>query len=181
LITQNEVFGGESQTGLGDITPTLFFSPKAPVGGLILGAGPVLLLPTATDELLGGEKWGGGPSVVVLKQTESHWTVGVLANHIWSFAGDDDRNEISNTFLQPFITKGLGKGRTISLTSESSYNWEALDGHQWTVPINVIFGQVMKLGGQLVNLRAGARYFAETPGEGPDWGLRLEITLLYPK
>lgn len=41
-------------TGLGDITQSLFFSPKAPTsGGLIWGVGPALLLPTATDDLLG--------------------------------------------------------------------------------------------------------------------------------
>ena len=70
VIYQDDVFGDSGdQFGLGDITPSFFFSPKEPVGGWILGAGPVFLLPTATDELLGGEKWGAGPTVLALQQT----------------------------------------------------------------------------------------------------------------
>jgi hypothetical protein len=183
MITQEDVFGDSgTQSGLSDMTPTLFFSPKAPTkGGLVWGVGPVFLLPTATDDLLGGEKWGAGPSFVLLEQTESHLTLGILANHIWSVGGDNDRADISNTFFQPFITKGLGKGRTLTLQSETSYNWEAPDGHEWNIPINFVYGQVHKFGKQMMNFKYGVRYFADTPGEGPDWGLRLEISLLYPK
>jgi len=48
------VFGSSEQTGMGDITQSIFFSPKKPSpSGLIWGAGPVILLPTATDDLLG--------------------------------------------------------------------------------------------------------------------------------
>ena len=104
---QDDVFGNSgSQFGLGDVTPSFFFSPKEPVaGGWIVGAGPVFLLPTATDELLGGEKWGAGPTVLALRQTPAGWTYGALVNHIWSVAGDDDRSDISSTFLQPFLAK----------------------------------------------------------------------------
>jgi hypothetical protein len=70
VIYQDDVFGDSGdQFGLGDTTPSFFFSPKEPVGGWILGAGPVFLLPTATDELLGGDKWGAGPTVLALQQT----------------------------------------------------------------------------------------------------------------
>jgi hypothetical protein len=81
----------------------LFLSPrKLTSGGLIWGVGPVLLLPTATDSLLGAKKWGAGPAAVALIMRVP-WTVGMLANHIWSYAGDSDRPDISNTFLQPFM------------------------------------------------------------------------------
>jgi hypothetical protein len=52
--------GGETKRGMADITQSLFFSPKDPMNGWIMGFGPVLLLPSATEESLGGEKWGGG-------------------------------------------------------------------------------------------------------------------------
>ena len=180
VIYQNDVNGDSgTQSGLGDTTPTFFFSPKAPTSfGLIWGVGPVFLLPTATDDALGSEKWGAGPSFVMLEQTQSHWTYGILANHIWSFAGKDAREDVNSTYLQPFLTKGIGKGRTLFINSESSYNWRT--GH-WNVPFNAGVTQIVKIGNQLVNLRAGPRYYAETPGKGPDWGLRLEIALLFPK
>ena len=76
LVSQDDIFpGAGDQTGLGDILQSFFFSPAKPTaGGLIWGAGPVLLLPTATDELLGSEKWGLGPTGVLLKQS-GPWTL----------------------------------------------------------------------------------------------------------
>lgn len=43
IISQGDVIPNTSQGGLGDIVQSFFFSPKKPVGGLILGFGPVFL------------------------------------------------------------------------------------------------------------------------------------------
>jgi hypothetical protein len=104
IASQHDIAGPSGdQFGLGDITQSLFFSPAKPTeSGITWGAGPVFLLPTATDDLLGGGKWGAGPTAVVLKQ-DGPWTVGMLVNHIWSFAGAHDRSDVSSTYLQPFI------------------------------------------------------------------------------
>src|SRR5262245_9612524 len=84
IIYQEAFFPGEGTNwGLGDMHPQLFFSPKAPVRGWILGAGPTFLFPTATDTALGSGKWGIGPTGVALQQS-GPWTYGLLANHIWS-------------------------------------------------------------------------------------------------
>lgn len=163
VIYQDDVFGDSGdQFGLGDTTPSLFFSPKEPVGGWILGAGPVFLLPTATDELLGGDKWGAGPTVLALQQTPGGCTYGVLVNHIWSFAGDDDRSDISSTFLQPFVAKQFPGGRTITVNSECSYDWK---GENWNVPLNLGYSKVTKWGSQMLSWQVGARYFVETRGQ----------------
>lgn len=164
--------------GLGDTTQSLFLSPKAPgPGGLIWGVGPAFLIPTATDDFLGSGKFGIGPTGVALVQ-KGRWTVGALANHIWSVAGEGDRPEVNSTFLQPFVTYGLGHGRTISLNTESTYDWV---DEQWTVPINLDFQQVFKIGDQMMAFQVGGRYYAETPEDGPDWGLRTTLTFLFPK
>ncbi len=180
IVYQEEIFpGAGSQFGAGDITQSFFFSPKAPTaGGWIWGIGPALLLPVASDDLLGSGKWGAGPTAVVLRQTEAGWTYGALVNHLWSFAGDSDRDDVSSTFLQPFLSRGLGQGRTFTVNLESSYNWEA---GQWTVPVNVGYSKVGKIGSQLVSWQGGVRYYADAPDGGPDWGLRFVFTLLYPK
>jgi hypothetical protein len=66
---------------------SFFFSPKKPTsGGWVWGAGPVLLWPSATDDLLSGEKWGAGPAALILRQ-ENGWTYGALVNRLWSYAG----------------------------------------------------------------------------------------------
>jgi hypothetical protein len=78
-ICQDDLFpGAESQFGLGGINASVFLSPLKPTDwGLTWGAGPVVLLPTAVDEPLGGEKWGSGPAAV-----------GLLANHSWSLSAN---------------------------------------------------------------------------------------------
>jgi hypothetical protein len=117
----------------------------------------VLLLPTATDEVLGSEKWGIGPTAVVLKQ-QGAWTYGGLANHIESFAGESERADISATFLQPFVSYITPSKTTYAVNVESTYDWE---NRNWSIPLNV---------------------WVESPASGPEgWGIRLQFTLLYPK
>jgi hypothetical protein len=179
IIWQHDLAGRSgSQSGLGDITQSFFFSPKQPTaGGLIWGAGPVFLLPTATDPLLGGEKWGLGPTAVMLKQ-DGPWTYGALVNHIWSVAGDHNRADISSTFLQPFISYTTSDAWTFTLNTESTYDWK---GNQWSVPINVSVAKLVKFGKQPVSFQIGARYWATAPDNGPSgWAIRAGITFLFP-
>ena len=70
VVRQSDIFpGAGTQTGVGDVVQSIFFSPKAPTAsGWIWGAGPVLLLPTGSNDLLSTDKWGAGPTAVVLKQ-----------------------------------------------------------------------------------------------------------------
>jgi len=180
LIDQDDIpTAGQGESGLGDITASQFFSPKALTkSGWIWGVGPVWLLPTATDDSLGSGKWGIGPTAVALKQN-GPWTFGMLFNHIWSFAGDDDRSDINATFLQPFVAYVTRTQTTISLNTESTYNWES---EQWSVPINIVVAQMLKIGKRPVQIALGARYWADAPDSGPDgWGGRFVFTFLFPK
>jgi hypothetical protein len=176
---QDDIFpGAGSQFGLGDATLSLFFSPKKPTSGLIWGAGPILYLPTATDSLLGAEKWGAGPTAVVLTM-RGPWTLGALGNHVWSFAGDGDRPEINNTFLQPFVAYTWPNQWTVSVQSESNYNWQT---EKWSVPINVAASKLVKLGKLPVSLQAGVGYWVESPETGPEgFRFRLQANFVLPK
>jgi hypothetical protein len=177
-VYQDNIFGRSSQSGLSDIVQSFFFSPKAPTsGGWIWAIGPVLLIPTATDDLLGAKKWGAGPTALALKQ-ENGWTYGVLANHIWSYAGDNSRAEVNATFIQPFVSFTTKKQTTYGLNTESTYDWS---NSQWTVPLNVSVSQLVKISGKPVQFSFGGRYYAEKPDNGPEWGLRVAVTFLFPK
>jgi len=179
VVWQDEVVpGAGSQSGIGDIVQSLFFSPKKPSeGGLIWGVGPVLLLPTGSDDLLSAKKWGAGPTGVVLKQV-GLWTVGALANHLWSVGGSGNQ-DISSTFLQPFVSYTTPAAWSFALNTESTYDWER---EQWAVPVNAVVSKVTRLGDQLVSFGAGARYWADSPDSGPHgWGLRLVLTFLFPR
>lgn len=164
-------------SGLGDTVQSFFFSPKEPVNGWILAAGPVALWPTATDSQLGSEKWGLGPTGLALKQS-GPWTYGVLANHLWSIAGDDSRDAVNATFLQPFCSYITSTKTTFTLNLESTYDWTH---EQWSVPVNAIVSQLFKVGGQPMQAFVGARYYAEGPKGGPEWGIRAGLVLLFPK
>lgn len=169
--------GGEVD-GLGDINASFFFSPKDPgPGGLIWGAGPVVLLPTATDDFLGGGKLGLGPTAVGLVQN-GPWTIGALANHIWSIAGPESRPDFSVSLLQPFASYNFGGGTSVSLSVDTNYDW---DNKQWTVPINFGVSQVFTVGPQAMSFQIGGRYYADAPTGGPEWGLRTTLTLLFPQ
>ena len=180
VITQDELAAGTGrQTGLGDTSETLWFSPVKPTDkGLIWGVGPVILIPTATDDLLGGEKWGVGPTIIGLRQN-GPWTIGGLANHIWSVAGSENRNDISSTFIQPFITYNTPAAVTYALNTESSYDWKS---EQWSIPVNLMVSKLVRFDKQIVSFQGGIRYWVKSTDSGPEGlGLRFAVTLLFPK
>ncbi|NIO41547.1 MAG: transporter [Burkholderiales bacterium] len=180
VVDQDDVpLKGIGESGLGDIVQSLFLSPKeATDNGWIWGAGLVFLLPTASEDLLGSEQWGIGPTAVALKQA-GPWTVGGLVNHIESFAGEDHRSDVSATFLQPFVSYVTKTKTTLGVNLESTYDWES---EEWSVPVNFTISQMLKMGSQIFQLGVGARYWADAPDHGPDgWGGRVQLTFLFPK
>jgi hypothetical protein len=178
LVDQTDIPPGTDESGMGDILQSFFFSPKAPVNGWIVAAGPVVLYPSASDKVLGGQKWGTGPTALALRQT-GPWTLGFLANHVESVAGNEDRAYVSSTFLQPFVSYITRTKTTLGLNTESTYDWRA---DQWSVPVNLSVAQLLKIGSQIIQVGVGARYWADSPDNGPeDWGGRAYVTFLFPK
>jgi hypothetical protein len=114
---------------------------------------------------------------VVLKQ-QGPTTLGLLANHLWSVAGDDDRPDVSTTFLQPFYTHTSKTAFGKSVSTEASYDWER---EQWTVPLIFSVSQVTRVSGQLVSVALGFKWFLEKPEGAPEWGIRFQVSLLYPR
>jgi hypothetical protein len=178
IVNQDDIAPDfEHRVGFGATTQSFFFSPKHPTAaGLVWGVGPAFLVPTATDGIATNQ-WGAGVTGVGLVQ-RGPWTVGGLANHLWSVTGNDEDGEISQTFLQPFVNYTTPRATSFFLNTESTYDWEA---EQWSVPINAGVNQLVKIGEQRVQLGGGVRYWAESPEFGPqDWGARLVVTFLFP-
>lgn len=176
IDAQSPVEGGPNAYGLGDILQSFFFSPKAETGGWIWGAGPALSLPTGDDDLT-SDKFSVGPTAVALKQQDG-WTYGVLANHLWSISGDETARRVNSTFLQPFLSFTTKTYTTLGINSESTYDGNAND---WTVPFNLTVAQLVKIGKRPVSFLVGYRKYAGSPPGEEDWGLRFQVTLLYPK
>lgn len=178
IIQQDDVVPGTTQGGLGDALQSFFLSPKAPGwGGIIWGVGTVFLLPTSTEDFLGAQKFGIGPTIVMLRQA-SGWTYGLLANHIVSINGTRATPDVRSTFLQPFLSYTTKTHTTFGINTESTYDWE---GSKWTIPINPFVSQLLRIHRLPVSLQLGPKIYVEGPTEAPDWGIRFAFVLLFPK
>ncbi len=173
----NQNTGGEY--GLGDMNPTFFLSPAKP-GKIIWGVGPAFVIPTATSDVTGQGKFSLGPSVVALWQPE-HWTIGALANNVWSVAGSGGRPPVNQFLLQYFINYNMKKGWYLTTGPILTANWMASSGNVWTVPFGGGVGRIMKLGFQPVNITAQFYGNAVYPAGTSPWGMRLQIAFLFPK
>lgn len=177
IVWQDDISPGSgSQSGLGDTVQSFFFTPTK-ASGIVWGVGPVFLVPTGTSDLLSGRKWGAGPTVVALKQSNG-WTIGGLANHIWSVAGSDNRSDISISYANPFVSYTTKKATTFTLSADYTYDWEAKDA---VMPLNMLVSQLVKVGKQPISVGGGLRYYALTSPASPH-GLaaRFSLTLLFP-
>lgn len=179
LVWQTSVFPGSgTQTGLGNIEQSFFFSPKDPIGGWIMGAGPILYLPTATDKLLGTSQTGAGPTAVFLRMQDG-WTYGGLVNQVWGFMGPVGfgQRPVNQIYMQPFISYTTKSAWTFSLNSESQYDWYT---QKWTMPFNLAVSKLVMFDKQPVSFQVGLRYYATSPVDGPKgFGARASVTFLF--
>jgi hypothetical protein len=179
IVSQRDITGeGTSQTGIGDVLASAFLSPADSKNGLTWGAGPAMLLPTATNKFLGTGKLAFGPTAVALKQSNG-WTYGGLVNQLWSIAGDKSRPDLSQFFIQPFMNYNWKSGAGMGGTMEISHNWK--NGSTSAVLVPNVSG-VTKLGKQTVSLTIGPRIHLAGPSNAkPDFGWRAVVTLVFPK
>jgi hypothetical protein len=170
---------GNGATGLGDINYSLFLSPVN-YKTAIWGIGPSISIPTATDKELGSEKWSAGPTAVVLFQPK--WgTFGMLGRHLWSFAGDSDRDDVNQSLLEPFLNYNLPNGWYLITDIIITANWKADSSDTWTVPLGGGVGKLFKIGNQAINARTEAYYNVEKPDNAPNWQWGFTIQFLFPK
>jgi hypothetical protein len=179
IITQQDITApGAKETGLSDAVVSAFFSPAEAKNGLTWGVGPAILVPTATEKLLGTEKLGVGPTAVILKQANG-WTYGALVNQIWSVAGSNDRAEVNQMFIQPFLVYNWKSGAGAGGNFEITQNWE---GNATAVYFNPTISGITKLGTQMVQLAVGPRIPVSVPaGSRPDFGIRAVLNFVFPK
>ena len=169
----------ESANGLSDVSLQLFLSPEKS-GKFIWGAGPVFLFPTATEKIIGTGKWSAGPAVAGI-YTSGPWVVGAIVNQVWSFAGDDGRQDVSAMTLRPFIQYNLPNGWFLGSAPSIAANWEADRDNRWLVPLGGGVGKVFAIGSKRIRISLEGYYHVESPQIGPDWQLRLQLTYLLPK
>jgi hypothetical protein len=146
------------------------------------GFGPVLMLPTATDDVLGSGKWSLGPAAVVVA-TQGKWVFGGVAFNAWSFAGDSDRADVNQGTLQYFVNYNLKNAWYLTSSPIIAFNWEAASGDKWVVPFGGGIGKIFAIGNQKLNGQISAYWNAVKPDnlDGPDWTFRAQLVFLFPK
>ena len=179
VIAQYDITGeGSQQFGISDALVSGWISNAVVKNGFVWGLGGAFLIPTATDDMLGTKKFGVGPTAIALKQAKG-WTVGILVNQIWSVAGDADRSDVNQMYMQPFITHNWKSGAGLTVNSETTFNWEA---NTTTSYINIMAGGLTKFGNQLVQLQAGPRIQVAAPeGAKSPFGVRTAMIFVFPK
>jgi hypothetical protein len=142
----------------------------------VWGWGITTILPTAEQDEVGQEQWAAGPAAVYAALGDPfEFTYGLLAQHWWKVAGEDEREEINQTALQPIYVYNLPGGWTVGGAPTITANWSADEDNRWTVPLEFGVNKVFKIGGKLP-LRIGVAY-VHTLDQPDDGGLENYWTI----
>jgi len=164
--------------GFGDIFQLSLILPKLDAKGVLIGLGPALSIPTASNDFTGSGKWEAGPAAVYFNSRIKGWQWGALGWQVWSFAGDSDREDVSKLSFQPILTRHFDKGWYAGTVDVPwSYNWETSN---WVLPLGLKIGRVTKIGEQPVNLFTEVYGSPKNDGASPKWSFKLNLTFLFP-
>ncbi len=135
---------------------------------------------TATDDVLGTSKWSAGPMALAIHSGQK-WIYGAIAQHWWSYAGDDDRNDVNLTDVQYVLRYRVTPETNIGFAPNIRYNWNADSGNRWTVPVGLGFDTIGQLGPVPTKIGLEFHYFVEQPDVfGPEFQLRLLFIPVVP-
>jgi len=138
-VVTSPTFAGH-ETGLGDLT-LIDFAVFPLNQSLLLGAGPLLVAPTATATSSGAGKWQAGLAGVVVSPQD--WGLAAaLVTYQHSFAGDT-RHVAELVTFQPIVTYNLPQG--FYLRSSGVWTFDR-GNHNSYVPVGLGAGKVWTYG-----------------------------------
>src|SRR5262249_48396038 len=146
----------------------------------VWGIGPDFQAPTATQDVLGTGKWSAGPALGLIYMN-GPWVNGILANHLWSFAGDRDRDDVSQSTIEPVISYNFKSGWYLAFDSTMTADWNASASQRWTIPVGMDAGKAFQIGKQSLSVQFGTYYNVERAEGAARWLVRLQLSLIFPK
>lgn len=164
----------DETAGLGDLSLSPYYVPDL-TSSTFFGVGGTVTLPSATEDSLGSKKWSVGPALVVAEIGDPI-VFGALIQHLWSYAGTDDRSDVNVFTAQPFVTYLLGSGFSATVNSETNYDFRGSAGSRWVIPIASAVSKVVELGGEFFNIGLAYVTYVERPTQAADAEFRLNLT-----
>ncbi len=176
IATAPSASGSGNTTGLGDLN--LFDLALFKEGGVALGIGPQLTIPTATDSVLGTGKWQAGLAAVAVAP-QSWGLVGGLVTWQHSFAGPSSRPTQNNLAVQPFFIYNLPQG--VYLRSTATWNF-AMAQSTYVIPVGAGVGKVfVQSDGTTINVFAEPQWTIAHEGAGqPKFQLFAGLNMQFP-
>ena len=189
--TVPEITGVDTKrkTGLGDVVLWTAFSNNY-TPPFVWGFGPTIMLPTATDDQLGTGKYSAGPMALAVGITDK-WILGTVAQHWWSFAGDDDftintsqgkarvdRADVNLTDFQYILRYRYSALTNIGIAPNIKYNWET---DELSLPVGMGFDTLIKVGPLPTKVGVELHYYVvQDNNYGPEWQLRFYFSPVLP-
>ena len=169
----------DRETGLGDIILWTAFSNRYKPPN-VFGFGPTVMMDTASDDSLGTGKWSAGPMALAF-HIGDRWIYGAVAQHWWSFAGDDDRDSVNLTDVQYVLRYRVTPMTNIGFGPNIRINWDADSDNKWSVPVGLGADTLVKLGPLPAKIGFEAYYYVEKPDDfGPEWQIRFLFVPVIP-
>jgi hypothetical protein len=166
-------------TGIGDVSLSLFLSPTK-ASRIIWGVGPIVSIPTASENILGTKKLSVGPTAVVLK-IQGRWLFGTLVNNVFSVAGPSARPDVNQMVMQPFVNYNFRHGWYLTSSPVVTADWEKQRAQRWLVPVGGGVGKIVRIGALPVNIYTQFFSNVERPQGTTNWSARFQVQLLFPK
>jgi hypothetical protein len=169
---------------VGDIQlPLTLNVPEKYAGNWLLGAGPVALFHTASDDALGSDQFGLGPAVVLGYKTKLYTAI-LFPNYFWKVGShDQDSNtpDISQGSLLYALIFNLPQAWQAGFNPTITYNDKASSGNKWNVPVGLFVGKTIKVGNTPLNLKFGIEHSVVSQDDfGKRTAFRVTITPVIP-
>jgi hypothetical protein len=185
LVTVPEGRGSATRTELGD--SQLFDFAVMPGSskerGLLWGAGPVFVFPTATHKTAGQGSWQAGPGVGAVYKAIPGVLLGGLIQNPISFAyTSPDRKPTSTLLIQPILLTHIGWGFYVkSADATWAINWRRRSST--TLPLSFGIGYVRNREGfPPINLFVTGEWMAyrQFAPVAPQTTIRFGMTMAFP-
>ncbi|MEK6237993.1 MAG: hypothetical protein N2C14_25045, partial [Planctomycetales bacterium] len=165
--------------GFGDTLSGFFFSTKCKERNYHLGIGPVITLPSASNDILGSDQWTLGPGAHFSTEI-GKLSAGFFVWQSWKVGGSDAQKRTNQLFGKPFFIYELTENwHLVSMPLGLSHSWESPSGDDWTVPVGGGVRRLFETGGGKIGIQMQAFDYVARKPQDPEWELRFTIELLF--